>query len=63
MSGSDNHDDGEQHVPICFTVYDRKHKLHTVAEMCSCKLPEIDMRTFPKGAYIAAIEFNEDVTH
>jgi hypothetical protein len=63
MSNETNHDDGEYHAPICFSVYDKKHKLHTVAEMCACKLPEVDMRAFPKGAYITAIEFNEDAVH
>ena len=49
-------DDGMEHAPISCTIFDPQGKVHRYDEVCACELHAYDVSTFPKGAYMIALD-------
>jgi hypothetical protein len=51
----DDHDEHHEHTDIFIAVFNKKGVLKASDELCSCKLPYLDMRGFPYGCSISIL--------
>ena len=51
-----NEDDDHEHGAIFWTIFNPEGGIHSFNEVCACELNMYDVSTFPKGAYMIALD-------